>query len=513
MERELKVLSEPAALARLAKHPMLVERAEGGAKRTLTSIYFDTADRHLAKQGMALRIRRKGRSWEQTLKHQRQALSAGLSTPEELSFPVRHPQPDLDHPDLTGLLETARSHLQGHVPGPVFETRIERRLWVLDLPQGRVEIVLDSGEIAAGTHLAPIHEVEIELVSGGLEAVYAAAQTLFDDGPLQFSPLSKAARGFLLADGKDDLPPLAPRLAGRARYPTDATVETAMRDVLRDCLAQIAENAVVIAADDAPEGPHQLRVGLRRLRTALGLFKEGPRTLVDGLASRARALAGLAGAQRDLDVLIDEIAAPILASLADGAAERALTDALVAQRAKRRAELRAMLAKPETTAFILDLAAFIETRGWLDRTDWSQTRRLARPIRGFGTERLDRRFAKLRRRGRTLATATIEDRHALRKELKKLRYTTEFLRPVWGGKRARGFSKAMKSLQDGFGRLNDAATAQTLLSGADAPGAGDPDAQRAAGFVLGVVSARMEAELARFDALWAQFETARPFWR
>ncbi|MEL6233417.1 MAG: CHAD domain-containing protein [Pseudomonadota bacterium] len=512
MERELKVLSEPAALARLAKHPMLVERGEGGAKRTLTSIYFDTAERHLARQGMALRIRRKGRSWEQTLKHQRQALSAGLSTPEELSFPVRHPQPDLDHPDTTGLLETARLHLQGQIPEPVFETRIERRLWVLDLPQGRVEIALDSGEIAAGAHLVPIHEVEIELVSGGLEAVYAAAQALFDEGPLQFSPLSKAARGYRLAEGKGDLPPRAPRLAGRPGYPGDATVETAMRDVLRDCLAQIAENAALIASDDAPEGPHQLRVGLRRLRTALALFKEGSDLVVGSLANRARTLAQIAGAQRDLDVLTDEIAAPILAAFEDDAAQHALMEALAAERASRRATLRAELAKPQTTAFILDLAAFIETRGWLDRTDWSQTGRLARPIGRFGAEQLDRRFAKLHRRGRKLASATIEDRHALRKELKKLRYTTEFLRPVWG-KRARGFFKAMKLLQDGFGRLNDAATAQTLLWGAVAPGAGDPGAQRAAGFVLGVVSERMAAELARFDALWAQFEKERPFWR
>ena len=46
------------------------------------------------------------------------------------------------------------------------------------------------------------------------------------------------------------------------------------RDVLRDCHAQIAANLVVVAGSTEPEGPHQLRVGLRRLRTAFAVFED-----------------------------------------------------------------------------------------------------------------------------------------------------------------------------------------------------------------------------------------------
>ena len=165
----------------------------------------------------------------------------------------------------------------------------------------------------------------------------------------------------------------------------------------------------------------------------------------------------------------------------DPAARGALDAALETRRDRVRAEVRAALAAPEATGFLFDLGAFIEGRGWLVASDFSQSARLAAPIGEVAPGILARRHKKAMKLGRKVRELDAAGLHELRKELKKLRYTVDMFAPLYEGGRMRAYLRALKELQDSFGSMNDAVMAGEALTGPDAPAPADPAAQRAVG--------------------------------
>ncbi len=517
-ETELKITLTPTEAARLRRHPALAElRADPRRTERLVSIYVDTADHALARAGIALRLRRIGRRWVQTVKSRRTAGGAGLYSQDEVESPAPGGRLVLDGPDPTGI-HAAIAEAAGDAPlAPVFETRVERVSERLRLPGGAlVELALDRGEVVAGEARAPILEAEIELAEGEVGAIFALARRLFPTGPVRFATANKAALGYRLArEGASaaGVAPPKPRNAGKLAYGAAATVEMAARDMFRDCFAQIAENIVVVAAGPAIEGPHQLRIGLRRLRTAFSVFAPSlGEAAFAPLSEAARRMGQEVGRLRDADVLIDEVVRPAADLGLDPAARTALLAALEARREAVRAEVRAALAGPEHTGFLFDLLEFIETRGWLAPSDYSQTGRLATPLAALAPAMLDKRQRKALKLGRGIEALHDEALHELRKELKKLRYALETLEPVGPGKKAAEYLKPLKAMQDTFGSLNDAAMAAEALAGPDAPGRADPDAQRGVGWVLGALAVRVADDRPALFAAWKAFAHAKPFW-
>ncbi|HET9068077.1 MAG TPA: CYTH and CHAD domain-containing protein [Amaricoccus sp.] len=524
-ETELKIWLDEEGLARLARLPALaaLRRAERRTE-TLVSIYHDTPGQALAAAGVSLRLRRVGRRWLQTIKRRTGETAGGpaagtaangLFSHLEHELPAPGGRLVLDGPDPEGALAAVRDAAAGAPLAPVFETRVRRIVERLAAPGGgEVELALDKGEIVAGEARAPIREAELELVSGEIGAIYALARLLFPTGPVRFAPENKAARGYrLLRTGKEDRP-LRPRSAGAPQFGPDATVEMAARDVFRDCLGQIAANMTVVADSAAIEGPHQLRVGLRRLRTAFAIF--GPSlggAATAPLAATARELGQVVGELRDADVLMSEVVAGAARLGLDPAARGALDAALEARREEVRARVRETLAGPEATAFLFDLGAFIEGRGWLVASDYSQTARLAAPIGEVAPDILGRRYAKAMKLGRKVRELDATGLHELRKELKKLRYTVDAFAPLYEGARMRAYLRALKELQDSFGSMNDAVMAGDALSGPDAPGAADPAAQRAVGWTLGTLAVREADDRPRLFEHWDRLADTRPFWR
>lgn len=511
-EVELKLLLDEAG-ERAARRRLRELAPEGARLRSvrLTSVYLDTPDRALSRLGAAVRLRKEGRRWTQTVKHGRR-MQSGLSSPVEDEAPAPGGRFSLDRvaeADARAALEAA---LAGRAPAPVFETRIRRTLLTLERDGAEIEIALDVGEIAAADRREPLRELELELKRGAPAALYRLTAEVAPPGALRFSRRSKAERGYAVAAGEaavTDPPPVVK--SGALALSPELTAEQAAATALRACLDQIAANAFAAQADDRPEGPHQLRVGLRRLRTAATLFREalgGPP--LEALRAEARELAAVAGAARDLDVLLEERLRPLAAAIPDVAAlEAALREAQGA----RRAVLQGRLREARTRDFVLELGAFVEGRGWLRPEDFQQSAALAQPAAEAAAAALDERWRRAAKLGERLGEIDDEGRHELRKRLKALRYAVEFFEALWPRKRVRRFLKRLKALQEDFGALQDAATARALLLDADAPGAGDPAAARAAGYLLG----RAEAEaLALRPALrrdWKALAAAGPFWR
>lgn len=166
---------------------------------TLCNVYLDTPARELAKAHAALRLRRKGEQWLQTLKTAGDS-QGGLATRHEWENPVAGEAIELDaFPDeARTLLAPLADRL-----APVFRTDFVRRTWLVEEGGARIEAALDTGRIIAGAHEEPIQEVELEWLSGdqshAADTLHALARRLQAVAPVTPSDLSKAARGYRLA--------------------------------------------------------------------------------------------------------------------------------------------------------------------------------------------------------------------------------------------------------------------------------------------------------------------------
>lgn len=480
--------------------------------RQLESIYYDTPDKRLRKAGISLRIRRDGERWLQTVKYKRR-LNAGLSRAEE--FEVEVPGKAIEIlaiPDAK-----ARKKVQSKIGDdpiePVCWTMINRRADHITLDDGSVaELALDTGLISAGDHSVDFCEVEIELVEGTLRALYSLAGKLFPEGGLRFSRLSKAERGYMLAeDGVIDPEPV-PRKAKSVSLDPDETVREAMRATLRECTEQISLNIPVVEHTIDPEGPHQLRIGLRRLRSLFMVFGSATdESRLRLLEADARWLFSAAGELRDIEAVIADVIRPLADANPDETGFEALISALERQAASRRAKLRALLADVRTQGFLLDLSLLSETLG--DNAE-EEAEDLDQPLSGFAEKALSKRWHKARKKaGDDVENLEIEARHELRKELKKLRYLAEFFGPLYKKKDVGQFHKRLKKIQTVLGDVMDAKVARQLFEDAGLIEETDPGLQRAMGWVIGSGKVRARLEWEHAADLWKDLEKTGPFWK
>ncbi len=511
-EIELKFVSSAEQTAALCTQvPGLPGLVTPPTTRLLRSIYYDTPDQVLRHNGIALRLRFDGAGWVQTVKAKNKR-HGGLHTTQESDCPADGETLRLKLIPDTGLRDRITALCRRRDLAPICETRMERTAALVDIAaEGRVELAIDRGEIRAGERCEPYHEVELELVRGEISALFTLTARLFPEGGLRFAPISKAARGYMLAaEGRIAEPP-APRHAHPVLLTRKQTGQTAAREVLRECFDQITQNIDTFRDRDDPEGAHQLRIGLRRFRSASALFRPviGHPNLTR-LRAEARWLSREVGLLRDLDMALTDLLAPEAEACPEEPGFALLTDLLAPRRQTQRDRVREVLTSARTQAFLLDLARFIETRGWLRPDDFAQDYRLSRPAKKLVRRAIHNRWKACETRAEGIETLSIDARHALRKELKKLRYAMEFLAPLLPRKRTKSALRRLKRLQDVFGELNDLSTVERLLLAPDAPGRRDPDVQRAVGRVLGSHRVRADLRWAEAQHLWQDLRAHKP---
>jgi triphosphatase len=371
-----------------------------------------------------------------------------------------------------------------------------------------VEVSLDKGEIVSGARREPILELELELKRGSPEALFDLAQDLARVAPLRLSYESKGERGYRLA-GHDGA---TASKAEPARVTPGLATAEAFRAIARSCLAQISTNAELFIRRRNPEALHQLRVGLRRLRAAVSVFKD---VLADAQSQRLKAeakwLSGELNAARDLDVLLQDTLRPAEQAGDDGAGLEGLGKWLSLSQARAYDQAVAAVEGDRFCQLTLDLAAWIETGAWAGAD--AHAALLEHPIEAFAAPRLSALRRKVRKAGRHLAELDPARRHELRIQAKKLRYATEFFGEAFEGKaarRRRSFLSSLKGFQDALGGLNDIAVAERVAG----------EAVRQAGarlaFQAGVLAgARRQDEPAlrrKAEACFDAFADAKPFW-
>lgn len=514
-EIELKLELDPAAQDAVKRSGAIDGFAAGrSSTKVLQSIYFDTPGQALRKARISLRVRKVGKSWIQTAKIGT-GVMAGLSTAVEAEHPVAGRAIDFSVIEDPAVREKLLDVIGDAPLAECFETVMKRNARELKRESDgtSIELAFDTGNILAGTGSQPLAELELELKSGPSQAVFDAAKALLNGTPFRFSPFSKAERGYRFSEGHD-AEDIKPSFAAPIAFRSGVSVEHGLRDVLRSCLAQICENRMVVLKSRDPEGPHQLRVGLRRLRSAFRLFRPVLNPAATAPLDRmAQTIAGEAGALRDMDVLVDEIVAPLAGMAPETVSFDDLMTTLNGMRDDTaRAALVDHLGSPEVNAFLIDLASYTECRGWLDPENFDQSALLSQPIDSFSAHALSRQWKKSMKYGKRLEDLSIPERHEMRKALKKMRYGIEFFGCLYPEDTVKPFLKRMKKLQDIFGYLNDVAMAEQLPLKCEKAGATATDVTRATGFVIGWHEAQARAQWQHAKGYWDATRETPKFW-
>lgn len=504
-EIELKLGLAPNQAQRLRANPLL-----GGirpVRRRLFSRYFDTPDGRLHGHGAALRVRKIGRRWVQTLKCGGES-RAGLWLRPEWETPLRGPSPEpgqfpAEALEPLGVPEDAELI-------PVFETDFWRTTWSIPVGDGgAVELCLDQGGIQAGQRQQPLCEIELELKGGERADCYRLALSLLEDLDLTIAPASKAERGRILLTGT--LPP--PVKAGMSPVSSGMRVEEAFVAVLWSTLAQLIGNLDGLSAGEDPEYLHQARVAVRRMRAALNFFEPAlPEDALAWLNGELRWLGGGLGPARDWDVFVTETLPAMRAGLFDCREFAALETAARRHRLGLLAHARRVAADVRLTRLVVRLGLWLETREWRHSANDGWRNTLDAPLRTFADRRLADRHLRLLRRGKNLSRLSESQRHRLRIAAKKMRYGAEFMTALYSEKQVRPFVRALSELQDVLGGLNDLRTAREL-AGELARSRRGCAISLAAGLVAGYGAKDTQDRLAGLERQWRKFKGHKPFWR
>ncbi|MSP50665.1 MAG: CYTH and CHAD domain-containing protein [Alphaproteobacteria bacterium] len=499
-EVELKLALDPADLPRLKQHPLL--RASRPSTTRLEAVYFDTSDLRLAQRNLTLRVRRAGHRHVQTVKSG-SLRQIGLFEREESEQRIAEASPD---PQLIGDAELRRAvggALKERPLKPIFGTAVLRTKWRLgDGGKVQVEVDLDVGHLKSGAAEAPICEIELELKRGRPRDLIRLARDLGRLVPLRLDVASKAARGFALYRG--DVETI--RQAEGLDLARDATLGVTALAALRESLAHVASNQAAVLAGRDVEGVHQMRVGLRRFRAALGLFRHQFRASArDDLAGELRWLAGTLAPARAWDVFLAELLPPVAVALAGETELREVERAGNALRELAYAEARTAIGSGRF------LNLMLSARLWLAEPPWAEEAELGRKARDVAAEALDRRHRKAKRLARDADRLEESELHALRLRLKKLRYAAEFFAPLFAQRRVRSYMKSIGRPQQSLGHLNDARSLRSLLD----PLAGRVGAEAGAnalGALAGFHAGRVEPLLAEARREVRAFADSHRFW-
>lgn len=291
---------------------------------------------------------------------------------------------------------------------------------------------------------------------------------------------------------------------------TRQTVQQAFVALMEQHLFYLGRWEPVARSPDDIEGVHQLRVALRRMRSALRIFRPAlPREITRPWGEEMRYLAGQLGPARDLDVFLDEGLGAVAGKL-PLPGEASLRHLAETHRVAAYETVRTLLDSDRYTAFKRGFADWLATESWLrGPLEDKHRERLDQPVVDFARRVLKKHRKRVLRQGDSVDPSSDQDLHRLRIECKKLRYAGEFFEPLFPG--LSDFIGHLKSLQDVLGVMNDVAVTRSLLERL-LEGVNDAEVRQYGAALLGwrcCVYYRLRDD---FTAYWQDFrDTDRPW--
>lgn len=474
----------------------LLRRFPAGPRpRQMTCRWHDSKAGELAAQGLALIERRHGHATLWRLER--------LNADGNGLWPCGTPAPALQ--------EIADRSRLDHLPSEPARAPVQFRGRLRELGCGNgplaARLTLMQGTLRAEPGERAVSRLAL---SGAPPAVAGLALDLAQDFGAALAGTSLSAEACALA-GQE--PPPVP--LGAPELPSGLSVGAAFAFVCAHLTRVILHYAPLAARREGIEPVHQMRVAVRRLRSAISLFRRAVACAeLDAVQADLRVLADALGPARDWDVFISGTGAAVAAAFPHHAAIVRLTAAAARRREACYAELRRVLAGPEFRRLNILLTTLAAARPWEagstgdDAAAARQADALAAELHDYAAHALTRRVRHLTEPGDTLAELPAETLHQIRLRAKRLRYAAEMLAPLYRRRGARRTIRRLAELQDRLGHLNDGNVAAALMAQLGHAGARG----FAAGVVCGFTAAGAGDARAKIDRCWQKFRRLQPFW-
>ncbi|ENU38945.1 CYTH and CHAD domain-containing protein [Acinetobacter johnsonii] len=451
----------------------------------LAAQYFDTADQTLAKHCIAIRRRQENDEWKQTFK----ALNTAKALSRlELEFDIAPPETttlDLDNYEAYPAAYKKLKRALG-LPLPtlelLFETKIQRLRVLQDVGNSTVEIALDIGKIFKEQSSVDIFEIEFELKQGSIEDLIAFIRPWIQKYKLSLDTHSKSDYGLLAVRQKSCFPAQYQTLLVLNK--TSSEAET-LQSIVANCLQHLLPNASSIARQQySSEHVHQARVAIRRLRTALKSFAAWSEDIQPHWNTELTTIFQALGGTRDIDALNEDLLPQLIEAgyLLDHLAPS--TEAI--------SDVCALFQRPETTQLWLELILFTEQE--LDSPSKSKLKKHALKV-------IQALHHKICAHAEHFSQLEDEEKHRVRKQVKQLRYSIEFVASLLDAKALKTYLKKLKAVQESLGHYNDLVVADALFQQA-------PEPEAAYNFATGWIAAEknrmlklVEQELRQFSQI------------
>jgi len=443
------------------RKPTVVEGIGEGAFQpsTYETIYFDTDNLDLKRRGLELRVRSRDGRLIQRIKARAHSDSGPASQSHEIM--LTDLQPNLDHA-RTLLPPNVRDVIWSSALGPRFRTRFNRMSHQFANGSCTTRISFDEGYIEAAGRSELISEVELKLKGGSLGSYTSECLSFLDRVPAALLVESKAVRGYRLAS--DELPRAAH--ATRLAVAWNLPLPEAISRILRHSFQHFLDNHPAVTLSGAPDSIHQMRVAMRRLRSAIRMFSpvlrlEQVNSLLEGL----KVLFTKLGEVREADVFIGETFPSVARAGLGERLESILLREITAFRQRVYCQARGELVSPEVARLVVQLNDWIEGGNWLKAERPIDILLVERPARDFVVPRITALYSKVLKRGARARRGTLEDWHRARIAAKKLRYAGEPMFEALGTEiETERLSKRLSRLQTSLGRLNDLQTIAPFLA-------------------------------------------------
>jgi CHAD domain-containing protein len=507
----LRLLLEltPEAAVLLAKaEPVVAGAAKRPIVRRLRQVFWDTPGQTIARQGIGFAIETAGRRRQQLV------LPIGAApTGGRVFLPITTALEGerLDPARLAFLPGIDASQVARLLPSdllPVVALDLHRTIWQVQSGETRLSLTLERSEIeTAAGRLTPC-QLELMLLAGPPGGLYEFAARLHHAVPFRLATHDAVQQAYRLVAGEDWWP------TGTGQAPALTPAMTVEQGILSIGRAAVADLRAEIAALDqtmTAEQIHRTRVALRRLRSILSVFRkvlpETPRRMISGDLG---ALATALGHAREWDVFVAGTLSPLIAALGEERGLKGLGFTAAVLRERAAAEAYAAVVASDFMGLSLRLAAWFDAGLWPEPPGAEAATLLAQPLDRHAVALLKKSHKRFLAAGAHLADAGANELHGLRIDAKRLRYITEFFRPLFPGKASRRYVAALREIQDILGTLNDAVVARGLAAKLAAQD--DKHGPRTAGLVAGWSAAETEAARQRFAEVWRRFTKAQRFW-
>ena len=439
--------------------------------QSLRACYFDTADGALAASGLVLRMRKEGNYWVQTAKAStsnaldRLEHNVTIEKASSKSSAKSKAMPSIDlsrhESELVGKKITRALKLSRNAPKPAliaqYETDVQRLKFSVEYLGSIIEIALDQGMVVNGARSVALCELEIELKEGKPEHAVALARLWCAQYGLWLSSITKAMKGQRLHDiHLQDLPfndQYSPALFAIApTFKRHANAPQIVKAVLQSCLNQVLANASEIADSSHHETHiHQLRVGIRRLRTAIdelnGLASQMDSAWEASLIKVFRAL----GEHRDHDHLVWHFQPQLLTAGGPN-----LNTSVDSNTLPNLGSIVRSAVFQDTLLCIIAYVNGLDLDKKLTKNKHQYQHQIAKKSL---VEHFDKLYLQSIKKGKKFLSLNETQQHSVRKIFKRLRYLTEFSAPLFSGQTAthntNSFIKLLKPVQDALGFYND----------------------------------------------------------